>query len=78
MPDYYSLLVQKIREASEHSRPLVIGLETWLREQRAKLSAHSETAKAIANSLNHWSGLLPACHQGVYAKAWRGLWRGSG
>jgi transposase len=30
----------------------------WLQAQRAKLSVHSETAKAIAYSLNRWSGLV--------------------
>jgi hypothetical protein len=29
----------------------VAGLETWLREQRAKLSSQSKVAKAIAYSL---------------------------
>ena len=46
---------QRIR--NEHSRPLVTELETWLRQQRAKLSAKNEVAKAIANSLNQGSGL---------------------
>jgi hypothetical protein len=35
----------RIRNA--HSRPLVAELETWLRRQRAKLSAKNEVAKAI-------------------------------
>ena len=48
---------ERARVRNEHSRPLIAALETWLREQRAKLSAHSETAKAIAYSLNHWRGL---------------------
>jgi len=29
-----------------------------LRQQRTKLSASSETAKAIAYSLNRWTGLI--------------------
>ena len=40
-----------------HSRPLVTDLETWLRKQRAKLSAKNEVANAIAYSLNQWRGL---------------------
>lgn len=48
---------QRQRVRHEHSRPLVIALEAWLREQRKKLSAHSETAKAMAYSLNRWVGL---------------------
>jgi len=46
---------QRVRQ--ERSRPRVAALETWLREQRAKLSANSEMAKAIAYSLNRWDGL---------------------
>jgi transposase len=41
----------------ERSRPLVVALETWLREQRAKLSGQSEAAKAIAYSLTRWAAL---------------------
>jgi hypothetical protein len=33
-------------------------LETWLREQRAKLSASHQVAKAISYSLNRWGGLI--------------------
>jgi len=43
---------------AEHSRPLIAELKMWLHAQRAKLSVHSETAKAIAYSLNRWSGLV--------------------
>jgi transposase len=42
---------------NERSRPLLSALETWLREQRAKLSGQSETAKAIAYSLTRWVAL---------------------
>jgi transposase len=42
---------------NEHSRPLVAALETWLRQQRAKLSRRSETAKAIDYSLKRWTAL---------------------
>jgi len=45
-------------ERAEHSRPLAAELKLWLQAQRAKLSAHSETAKAIRYSLNRWSGLV--------------------
>jgi transposase len=46
---------QRVRQ--EHSRPLAIALEAWLREQRARLSASNEVAKAISYSLNRWAGL---------------------
>jgi len=49
---------ERQRVRAEHSRPLVAELKLWLQAQRAKLSAHSETAKAIAYSLNRWSGLV--------------------
>ena len=39
------------------SRPLMAELETWLRAQRAKLSAKNETAKAIDYSLKRWPAL---------------------
>jgi len=47
---------ERRRIRNEHSRPLVTALETWLR-RRAKLSASKQVAKAIAHSLNRWSGL---------------------
>ena len=38
---------ERQRVRNERGRPLVVALETWLREQRAKLSSKNETAKAI-------------------------------
>jgi len=49
---------ERRRVRAEHSRPLVAALKMWLQTQRAKLSAHSETAKAIAYCRNRWSGLV--------------------
>ncbi len=49
---------ERQRVRNEHSRPLVAELKMWLQAQRAKLSEHSETAKAIAYCLNRWSGLV--------------------
>ena len=40
---------------NERSPPLVAELESWLREQRAKLSRRSETAKAIDYILKRWT-----------------------
>ncbi len=51
----------------ERSRPRVEALETWLREQHAKLSPNNQVAKAIAYSLNrlgrawHASSTMAAC-----------------
>ena len=48
---------QRVRERQERSRPLVIELESWLREQRSRVSKNSETGKAIEYSLKRWSAL---------------------
>jgi transposase len=41
----------------EQCKPLIAELHTWLREQRAKLSAKNELAKAIDYSLKRWTAL---------------------
>jgi transposase len=38
----------------ERSRPLIVELQAWLREQRAKLSRSNDTAKAINYCLSRW------------------------
>jgi transposase len=48
---------QRLAMRNERSRPLVSALEAWLREQRAKLSGQSKTAKAIAYCLTRWAAL---------------------
>jgi transposase len=48
---------ERLRVRNEQSRPLVVALEAWLREQRAKLSGQSKVAKAIAYSLTRWVAL---------------------
>jgi transposase len=48
---------ERLAVRNERSRPLVSELETWLRQQRAKLSAKNETAKAIHYSLKRWTAL---------------------
>ena len=58
LPRYLKPPPERQRVRNEHSRPLVAELKMWLQAQRAKLSAHSETAKAIAYCLNRWSGLV--------------------
>jgi transposase len=45
---------ERVRVRQERSRPLIIELQTWLREQRARLSKNSDTTKAINYSLNRW------------------------
>jgi transposase len=48
---------QRVGVRTERSRPLVVALEAWLREQRAKVSKNSETGKAIDYSLKRWAAL---------------------
>jgi transposase len=48
---------ERQRVRNERSRPQVIALEAWLREQRAKLSSQSKVAKAIAYGLTRWVAL---------------------
>jgi transposase len=45
---------QRLGVRTKRSRPLVIELEGWLREQRAKLSKNSETGKAVDYSFKRW------------------------
>jgi transposase len=46
---------ERVRIRHERSQPLIIDLQTWLREQRARISKHSETGKAIDYSLKRWA-----------------------
>ena len=48
---------ERLCARKERSRSLATALEAWLREQRAKLSGQSETAKAIAYCLTRWVAL---------------------
>ncbi len=48
---------QRVGVRPERSRPLVTALESWLREQRARVSKNSETGKAIEYSLKRWAAL---------------------
>jgi transposase len=47
----------RVRGRHERSRPLMIALESWLREQRARVSKNSDTGKAIDYSLKRWAAL---------------------
>jgi transposase len=46
-----------VAEHNERSRPLINALETWLREQRARVSKNSDTGNAIDYRLKRWTGL---------------------
>ena len=45
---------ERLRVRQERSRPLIVELQAWLREQRAKLSRSSDTTKAINYCLSRW------------------------
>src|SRR5829696_10099942 len=45
---------ERLRVRNEQSAPLVIALEAWLREQRARLSNSAAVAKPIDYMLRHW------------------------
>jgi transposase len=45
---------ERLRVRQEHSRPLVGELQTWLRGERAKVSKHNDTGKAIDYLLKRW------------------------
>ncbi len=49
---------------AELSRLLMAKLKLWLQAHRAKLSTHSETAKAIRYSLNCWGRLARVLEDG--------------
>jgi len=48
---------QRVAVRDERSRPLILELERWLREQRARVSKNSDTGKAIDYSLKRWDAL---------------------
>jgi len=47
---------ERLAVRQEVSRPRVTELETWMREQRAKLSHHNPVAKAFDYMLKRWDG----------------------
>ena len=51
----------------ERSQPLITELQTWLREQRARLSKKSDTTKAINYSLNRWTPSPASSMMGAFA-----------
>lgn len=42
----------------DQSAPLVASLEGWMREERTKLSRHSDVAKAMDYMLKRWDGFV--------------------
>lgn len=48
---------QRLAVRQKSSKPLMEGLEGWIREKLKTLSRHSETAKAFNYALNQWQAL---------------------
>jgi transposase len=48
---------ERLRARNELSRPLVVALEAWLREQRARVSRQSKIGQAMAYSFTRWVAL---------------------
>jgi transposase len=46
---------QRKAARQERSAPLVAGLQTWMREERARLSRHNDVAKAMDYILKRWA-----------------------
>ena len=49
---------KRLAVRQERSRPLVEELDTWLRQERAKLSSKNPIAKAIHYSLKRWDAMI--------------------
>ncbi|MDF2097537.1 IS66 family transposase, partial [Aquibaculum arenosum] len=48
---------QRLKQRQARSRPIVEKLDTWVGEQRARLSRKSPMGGALAYIANHWGGL---------------------
>jgi len=49
---------ERVSARQERSRPLIVELQTWLREQRANLSKNNDTTKAINYILSRWNAFI--------------------
>jgi transposase len=57
-------VVERLAARQTKSLPLMASLETYLREQRAKMSKHADAAKAIDYMLKRWDGFARFLHDG--------------
>jgi transposase len=55
---------ERLRVRQEQSRPLVHALETWLREERSRLSRSASVAKPIDYLLRRWDRFTPFLDDG--------------
>ena len=58
---------ERLRVRQERSRPLIIELQTWLRERRARLSKNSDTTKAINSASTAGTPSPASSMMGVFA-----------
>jgi len=59
-----SSIEERLRVRQEQSRPLVDALETWLREERSRLSRSASVAKPIDYLLRRWDRFTPFLSDG--------------
>jgi transposase len=57
-------IAERLAVRRERVAPLVSDLETWMQAQRAKLSRHSEVAKAMNYMLTRWDTFTRFLHDG--------------
>jgi transposase len=55
---------ERLNRRMQTVAPLVADLESWMREQRAKLSKHNDLAKAIDYMRTRWSAFTRFLHDG--------------
>jgi transposase len=56
-----------LRVRQERSQPLIVELEAWLCEQRAKLSKNGDTTKPINYCLSRWNAAILSLDDGAWA-----------
>lgn len=55
---------QRLAVRQQQIAPLVTALETWMREQRARMSRHAEVGKAMDYMLTRWDAFSRFLHDG--------------
>jgi transposase len=55
---------QRLAVRKERAAPLITELESWMRAERARLSRHADTAKAMDYMLKRWSAFTEGLEDG--------------
>ena len=55
---------ERLAYRQEHVAPLVVGLEAWMREERARLTRHAPVAKALDYQLKRWAAFTRFVYDG--------------